>query len=130
MKKVKILFKIVFKISKSYPFIFCILALLNMIQLLFNAYIPKILLDAISQYSLIQCLFITLILISVSKILGILIAYTTKKQLALQEKIRYGIYQSIHEKLNDLPYRYLEDADFLLLKESVLFPMVNQNSIT
>lgn len=130
MKKVKILFKIVFKISKSYLFIFCILALLNMIQLLFNAYIPKILLDAISQYSLIQCLFITLILISVSKILSILIAYTTKKQLALQEKIRYGIYQSIHEKLNDLPYRYLEDADFLLLKESVLFPMVNQNSIT
>lgn len=130
MKKVKILFKIVFKISKSYPFIFCILALLNMLQLLFNAYIPKILLDAISQYSLIQCLFITLILISVSKILSILIAYTTKKQLALQEKIRYGIYQSIHEKLNDLPYRYLEDADFLLLKESVLFPMVNQNSIT
>ena len=59
-----------------------------------------------------------------------MIAYTTKKQLALQEKIRYGIYQSIHEKLNDLPYRYLEDADFLLLKESVLFPMVNQNSIT
>ncbi|MBS5114386.1 MAG: ABC transporter ATP-binding protein [Erysipelotrichaceae bacterium] len=130
MKKVKILFKIVFKISKSYPYIFCILALLNMLQLLFNAYIPKILLDAISQYSLIQCLFITLILISVSKILSILIAYTTKKQLALQEKIRYGIYQSIHEKLNDLPYRYLEDADFLLLKESVLFPMVNQNSIT
>lgn len=129
MKKLKLVFKLTMQVSKIYPLIYLGISLLNTLLLLFNVFIPKFLLDALTKYSLTKTILLSLMLLVSYRTISLIMTYLIKQKDIIQSKLYYRIVDNVHIKMSQLSYEYLEDPKFLNLKESAVFPLYNQGAI-
>lgn len=129
MKKLKLVFKLTMQVSKIYPLIYLGISLLNTLLLLFNVFIPKFLLDALTKYSLTKTILLSLMLLVSYRTISLIMTYLIKQKDIIQSKLYYRIVDNVHIKMSQLSYEYLEDPEFLNLKESAVFPLYNQGAI-
>lgn len=118
------------RLSKSYIPLLLATTLLSSGQILFNVYVPKILLEAlVTKQPFYNIILLAFILIILNHLLSVTVQYLTNLKQTTEEVIAKKINQVISEKIQCVEYRYLEDPHYLDLKESAVYAFNNQGTI-
>lgn len=129
MKNFKLFLKATFSIKKSYLFLVVFKALFDAMITLFSVYSLKILFNAITNQTLDYALGTGLFIIIVNFILRIFSKFLDTRTTYMGHYIGKMFYYKITDKVFSLPYKYLEDPEFLDLKSRAVFNFQNQGSI-
>lgn len=129
-KKLKILFSIMQKASKSYVWMILFGSLFSSIRILLNVILPKYLIEELLGNQDINRLILMFCLIVGSNLLFNFLDRIYKR--ILDEKNAYierRIHEIMAEKIMAVDYQYLEDPYYLDLKERALFACTNQSAL-
>lgn len=129
MKNFKLFLKATFSIKKSYLFLVVLKALFDAMITLFSVYSLKILFNAITNQTLDYALGTGLFIIIINFILRIFSKFLDTRTTYMGHYIGKMFYYKITDKVFSLPYKYLEDPEFLDLKSRAVFNFQNQGSI-
>lgn len=131
IKKLKMLFGLMYRISPSYIFVIIFGSLLTSFQVFGNVIIPKYLIE-----ELISGQNITRIMILIVVVVGLNLFFNwvnkTYRRLLLVRNayVERMITESMAKKIMDVEYQYLEDPYYLDLKERAVFACNNQSALS
>lgn len=131
IKKLKMLFGLMYRISPSYIFVIIFGSLLTSFQVFGNVIIPKYLIE-----ELIGGQNITRIMILIVVVVGLNLFFNwvnkTYRRLLLVRNayVERMITESMAKKIMDVEYQYLEDPYYLDLKERAVFACNNQSALS
>lgn len=130
IKKIKILFKIVFQVSPSYFILLSFSSIFSTVQMLSNIILPKYLIESLLNQNELK---VSLIYGGVIVIANLLFGFINKTLVRLLEvKTEYvnrKMTEAMAKKITDINYSYLEDPYYLDLKERAVFGITNQGAL-
>ncbi len=130
IKKIKILFKIVFQVSPSYFILLSFSSIFSTVQMLSNIILPKYLIESLLNQNELK---VSLIYGGVIVIANLLFGFVNKTLVRLLEvKTEYvnrKMTEAMAKKITDINYSYLEDPYYLDLKERAVFGITNQGAL-
>lgn len=130
IKKLKLFFTLVWKISPSYIIFLLISTFVSSGQVLINVILPKFLIDELIGSKELNKLILLGLLIVLSNILFAFLSNTMKrymdtKNIYMKEKMS----QAMAEKIMNVEFSYLENPYYLDLKERAVFAIGNQSAM-
>lgn len=129
-KKIKLFFKLAWKISPSYIFLLVLHTLLLSGQSLINILLPKFLIDELIGAQRQNYLLLWVGIIILGNFLLNVIKSTVNRFLEIKSiYVREMMSQAMAEKIMNVEFAHLEDPYYLDLKERAIFAINNQNSM-
>jgi ABC-type multidrug transport system fused ATPase/permease subunit len=131
MRKIKLLFSLIYKISPSYIFLVIFGSLLGSIQVLGNVIFPKLLIDELmGEANIKKIVFIAVGLVAFNFLIGFIIK-TYKRLLEVRNAyVSRKLTEAMAKKIMDVEYKFLEDPYYLDLKERAVFACNNQGALS
>lgn len=130
MKMLLKMLKETFKISKSFYLFLLISVLLYSVKALILVYTPTILLSLLSSGSSFkEAMYYALGIIIINMVVQMMINFIDNKIATLRLHISLIYDRLMANKVMSLGYEYIEDPDFLDLKERAIFSVKNQGAI-
>ena len=129
-KRIKYLFKLIFKVSPSFIFLNIIGSLFSAIQIIGNVILPKYLIDElITNKNFENALFYGIITVLFNLLINF-IKHTYYRVLEVKQTyVAHKVMEQMSVKIMKVEYRYLEDPYYLDLKERAIFACNNQGAL-
>jgi len=122
--------RLIVRIRPSYVFLLLFNSLVITATSVVNIYIPKLLIDGITQRREARWFLTVILAIAGAKLaLQVLANYIKKKQDTSREVLRHLVELAFSEKVMSVDYKYLEDPKYLDIKERAIFAVNNFGAI-
>jgi len=118
--------RLILRLRPSYMILVLVNSLVATGMAVIGIYIPKLLIDGLTQSKGIEWfLSVICVIVAAKLILQILSNYLKKKQDTSREVLRHNVEHAFSEKVMSVDYKYLEDPKYLDIKERATFAVNN-----